>query len=100
MTFVEFIEAIVRVADKAEIPHIINDEFTWGDDEIDPEMRESYASRNIIQKLEALIMFLCKGNLPPYHFTKLLKSWEELREAGVYANDLDTGSFALNGKRT
>ena len=43
MIFVEFVEAIVRVAEKCEIPHCVIDEFTWGDDEIDPEMRETYA---------------------------------------------------------
>ena len=36
MIFVEFVEAIVRVAEKCEIPHCVLDEFTWGDDEIDP----------------------------------------------------------------
>ena len=30
MIFVEFLEAIVRVADKAEIPHCVRDEFVWG----------------------------------------------------------------------
>lgn len=43
MVFVEFLEAIVRVAENCEIPHCITDEFTWGVDEIDPQMRETYA---------------------------------------------------------
>lgn len=64
MTFVEFLEAIVRVAEKTEIPHCLIDEFNWGVDEIDPDMRDSYAKRDLVTKLEALLFFLMKGNLP------------------------------------
>ena len=64
MFFVEFLEAIVRVAEKAEIPHCRLDEFTWGSDEIDPEMRETYSKRDLVTKLEAAIMFLIRGSLP------------------------------------
>lgn len=42
MTFVEFLEAIVRIADKTEIPHCLIDGFEWGVDEVDPDMRSSY----------------------------------------------------------
>ena len=73
MIFVEFVEAIVRVAEKCEIPHCVLDEFTWGDDEIDPEMRETYASRDLITKLEAFLLFMCNGCLPKIHFTKIQK---------------------------
>jgi len=34
MVFIEFLEAIVRVAEKTEIPHCVIDDFTWGEDEI------------------------------------------------------------------
>ena len=54
--FVEFLEAVVRVADKTEIPHCVIDEFTWGVDEIAPEMRETYGNRETVTKLEAFIM--------------------------------------------
>ena len=101
MIFVEFVEAIVRVAEKCEIPHCVLDEFTWGDDEIDPEMRETYASRDLITKLEAFLLFMVKGNLPNSHYAKMIKSWEDLQDAGIYANDLETGNFnVLNAKRS
>ena len=63
MLFIEFLEAVVRVADKAEIPHCVHDEFTWGVDEIAPDLRIYYAQRDISTKLEAFMMFLILGNL-------------------------------------
>ena len=77
MAFVEFLEAIVRVAEKTEIPHCklvslqspfltstcVQDDYIWGVTEILPENREIYAKRDIVVKLEALIFFLIKGNL-------------------------------------
>ena len=76
MVFVEFLDAVVRVADKAEIPHCVLDEFTWGADEIEAEMRETYGSRDLVTKLEALIMFLIRGNLPITVYMKHLKTME------------------------
>ena len=76
------------------------DDFTWGADEIDPEMRANYGSRDLVTKLESLILFMIRGNLPASTYTKHLKTVEEFKESGLYANDLDTGSFALNQKRS
>ena len=100
MIFVEFLEAVVRVANKAEIPHCIIDEFTWGVDEVAPEMRESYASRDIVIKLEAFILFLIAGNLSLSAYTKYVNNLEEYRSLGLYANDLDIGNLNLNIKRS
>ena len=91
MVFIEFLEAVVRVADKTEIPHCVIDDFTWGVDEIAPEMRETYAKRDTITKLEAFIMFLIRGNLSYAAFTKYLGTLEEYKGAGLFANDLETG---------
>ena len=96
MVFVEFLEAVVRVADKTEIPHCICDEFNWGVDEIAPEMREVYGRRDLVTKLEAFLMFLIRGNLPMAAYTKYVKTLEEFKGAGLYANDLDTGPLVLN----
>ena len=62
-------------------------------------MRVSYGKRDIVIKLEALILFLIKGNLNILIYQKHVKTIQEFKEAGLYANDLDTGSFALNAKR-
>lgn len=48
MNFVEFLEAIVRVADKTEIPHCVIDEHEWGIDEVSCDKRKEYAKRGII----------------------------------------------------
>ena len=40
MTFVEFLEALVRVAEKLEIPNLIDDEGTSPSDEIEQESRD------------------------------------------------------------
>lgn len=69
-------------------------------DEIAVEMRETYAQRDIITKLEGFIMFLIRGNLPYTHYTKYLTMLEEYKGAGLFANDLDTGSMNLNSKRS
>ena len=45
-------------------------------------------------------MFMIKGSLPPTSYTKYLKTLEELKDAGLWANDLDVGSFALNAKKS
>ena len=47
MVFVEFLDAVVRVADKAEIPHCVLDEFTWGADEIEAEMKKANLARRM-----------------------------------------------------
>ena len=63
-------------------------------------MRSVYASRDIVTKLEAFIMFLIKGTLPVSHYAKYLINMEEMKASGLYANDLDTGNLKLNDKRS
>lgn len=100
MVFIEFIEAVVRVSDATAIPHCVIDEFTWGEDEVVPEMRAKYAARDTVTKLEAFIMFLIRGTLPYSHYTKYLAKLEEMKASGLFANDLDTGLLNLNAKRS
>ena len=45
-------------------------------------------------------MFLIRGNLPFSQYTKYLTTLEEYKGAGLFANDLDTGSMNLNSKRS
>jgi len=91
MVFIEFIEAIVRTSDKTEIPHCVIDEFSWGESDILPEMRDTYAKRESVIKLESFIMFLIRGNLSYAAYTKYLNTLEEYKTAGLFANDIDTG---------
>ena len=78
----------------------VQDEFTWGVDEILPEMRETYANRETVTKLEALMMFLIRGNLPYSYYKKYVDNLLEFKGAGLYANDIDRGNFTnLNAKR-
>lgn len=100
MVFVEFLEAVVRVAEKTDIPHCVIDEFTWGVDDIAPEMRDSYSKQDLVHKLEALIMFLIRGNLPYSFYTKYLGCLKENKGAGLYANDLEPGMMNLSMKRS
>ena len=45
-------------------------------------------------------MFMIKGSLPPQFYTKYLKTLEDYKDAGLWANDLDIGNFALNAKKS
>lgn len=69
-------------------------------DEVAPDMRESYAKRDIVFKLEAFILFLISGNLSHSTYTKYVASLAEYKGMGLFANDLDTGNLNLNVKRS
>ena len=71
----------------------------WGSEEIDPDKRDEFAQRDLLVKLESLIMFMIKGSLANSHYTKYLKTLEELKDAGLWANDLDVGNTNLNQKK-
>lgn len=45
-------------------------------------------------------MFLIKGNLPVAAYQKYVKTLEEFKDAGLWANDLDIGNFNLNQKKS
>jgi hypothetical protein len=64
MTFVEFLEAVVRVAQKLEVPNLINDGFEPAEDEIEEEKRNEYANRPLEVKLESLILLLIRHQMP------------------------------------
>jgi hypothetical protein len=58
MTFVEFVEAIVRVAQKCEIPHMVDDEYIPNETEVFPEHKVEWATRPLNVKIESLILLL------------------------------------------
>lgn len=89
MTFVEFLECIVRVAEKLEIPHILKDEvplpFTA---EITSEDRERYSKKPLLEKLEAFIIVLMKCYLTPKQVKEAFDTWSQYDKAKVQANDI------------
>ena len=62
MTFAEFAEAIVRVAELTGIPNLVEDSYTI-ENIIDGTVQESdkvlYLKRNLSMKIESLIYLLC-----------------------------------------
>ena len=63
-------------------------------------MRETYAQRDMVTKLEAFIMFFIRGNLVYSAYTKYLKTFEESKDSGIFANDIEFGSLKLNAPRS
>lgn len=95
MTFCEFMEGFVRVAENLSIPHLANDEYTINnilDGAVIEEDRAVYAKRNLPDKVEALTYVVCAVHLPKNlktHQTAI----EKYKDANVYANDIDTGNI-------
>ena len=65
MTFIEFIEAVVRVAQNLEIQHLIDDEEMIRENamEITRDMKNAFAQRPLHMKLESLILIMAKRHL-------------------------------------
>lgn len=63
MIFVEFVEAVIRVADKLEIPHVIDDGLDPRLDEIPASSKANYAARSTPEKVEAFVLLLMKTHL-------------------------------------
>ena len=93
MNFVEFLDAIVRVAENMQLPHIIDDADIL-ETEILPDGK-SWGSRALPYKLESLILILCKTNLGAKTFEKYIKEWQEYKDSGLYANNIDAGQLKL-----
>ena len=91
MTFVEFIEALVRVAERLEIPNLIDDEIT---EEIEESQRIIFAKRDLPKKVESLMLFLIK-TYKPKEYKKHIQMVQECKEKMVWANDIETGPMKL-----
>jgi hypothetical protein len=72
MTFIEFIEALVRVAE-----HVVS------------------TSDALNDKLEALCVQLVQSNLSAKAFEKYSKELQTMKDQGTLANDIDTGLLRL-----
>ena len=67
MSFCEFMEGIVRVAENIAIPHLVEDQYTLTDildGSIAEEDKSVFAKRSLPQKLESLIYLMCAVHLP------------------------------------
>ena len=96
MTFVEFLEALVRVAERLEIPNLMRDEGSFIGKELSPEEAEEYAERPLHQKVESLILFLAKQNLKAAEYQRHCLTLKEYQaEKDIWANDIDTGPLVL-----
>ena len=72
MTFIEFIEAIVRVAQNLEIQHLIDDEEMVRENgfDITKDMKAEFALRPLHTKLESLILIMAKRHLGSNGYNK------------------------------
>ena len=96
MTFLEFIEAIVRVAENLEIPNILFDEDTFIGMELDEAQKDTYSKRELHEKLEAFILYLVKVHLKASEYRKhcmMVKDYKE--EEDIWANDIEVGNMRL-----
>lgn len=95
MTFAEFAEAIVRVADQTNIPNLVEDSYTI-DQIMDGSILESdraiYQKRNLQMKIESVIYLLCIQQCPKLYAAHK-NTVEKYKKIGVYANDIDTGNI-------
>ena len=96
MTFIEFLEALVRVAENLAIPNLIFDEGAFLGMELEPEQKEEYGKRPLHEKLEAFILYLVKVHLKPTEYRKhrtMLTDYKE--EEDIWANDIEVGPMRL-----
>ena len=63
MILVEFIEALIRVADKLEIPHVIDDGLDPRLDEISAAHKAKFGARSLPEKVESFVLLLMKTHL-------------------------------------
>ncbi len=67
MTFAEFAEAFVRVADQTQIPNLQDDPYTFNDvlDGMVTDADKSvYGKRPLAYKVESLLLLMCQRYLP------------------------------------
>ena len=96
MQFIEFIEAVVRVAENLEIPHLVDDPDTQAGMEIEPEKAAEYAQRELHVKVESLILYLAKAHLKGAEGRKYVAAIREYREEeDIWANDIETGPMRV-----
>ena len=95
MSFCEFVEAIVRVAEKLEISNLtvdlMYDLSDIRENSLLPEDRAVYAARSLPEKIEAMLVLIAAVHVGPKGIKAHEKAVEKYKVAGVYANDIETG---------
>ena len=94
MNFIEWLEAIVRVAQNLEIPHLVDDEDSAIGMELEVEQREEFEARPLHVKVESLCLYLVKVHTQRNDFRKycaIIKAYRE--EEDIWANDIETGNL-------
>lgn len=93
MTFSEFMEALVRVAENLQIPHLKNDPYAYSqivNSEIPESDKQVYASRPLHEKIECLVYILCHCHFPS-KLEKMHKIVSKYKRENTYANDIEVG---------
>ena len=92
MIFTEFIEAICRVCDELEIPHLVDDaDFLSEHDRNNPEFIELWGNRPLSYKIESFLLICAKNCFgPKYYIFEALPNLVKMKEQKhLYANDIE-----------
>lgn len=95
MTFVEFVEAIGRIAQQLEIPHPIDDEKFNFPDDITPEDRAKWHKKPLHAKIEALLLMIAMNVLGDGAYDKHVDVMQKYKKNVTHANMIATGSLKL-----
>ena len=96
MTFIEFLEAFVRVAERLEIPNLEDDPETFIGMELTSEQKETFGRRPLHQKVDSLILYMAKAYMKRADYLVHCRTRKEYREEeDIWANDIDTGPLRL-----
>ena len=97
MSFAEYVEAFVRVAEQTAIPNLVMDKDSYTveavlDGTISQEDQVKFGKRPLIVKIESLIYLLCQIHFPK-SYGSLIKTVDKMKKNSVKANDIDPGNI-------
>ena len=97
MSFAEYIEAFVRVAEQTTIPHLVQDKESYSlesilDGVVTAEDQLRFGKRPLTLKIESLIYLLCQIHFPK-SYGALKTQVDKMKKIGVKANDIDPGNI-------
>lgn len=95
MTFLEFLEAVGRVAEQMAIPHPEEDAQPIDDDDITDEQRDVYRAKPLHTKIEILIYQIAKNCLTGAQFRQHQNIVKQYKKAKIHPNNIDVGNLKL-----